>query len=121
MAEFKLEDLMPMSIMKGPPLPRFLVIYWPWYTEKPPGTYRLTVSRVGNGTVTPGSGDYTAGTTVTLTAVPDTGGAIFDHWEGAAVGTSATVTILMDGDKEVTAYFTGGPPVGRQPIVIIWQ
>jgi len=104
----------------GPPLPRFLVIYWPWYKEKPPDTYRLTIFRVGNGIVTPGSGDYEAGATVSLTAVPDTG-AVFDHWEGAATGTSPTVDILMISDKEVTAHFVGGEPGGREPIEIIWE
>jgi len=116
---FEIEGLLPMPPNMGPPLPRFLVIYWPWYKEKPPGTYRLTVLRVGTGTVTPGSGDYEADSTVTLTAVPDTG-AVFDHWEGDATGTSPTVDILMSSDKSVTAVFTGGPPVGREPIIIDW-
>lgn len=120
MDKFNLEDLMPMDPSLGPPLPRFLQIYWPWATPPPPGTYRLTVFRVGNGTVTPGSGDYEAGTTVTLTAIPDTG-AVFDHWEGDATGTSPTVGILMDRDKEVTAVFTGGEPTEREPIEIIWE
>ncbi|MBA7639598.1 hypothetical protein ES703_47257 [subsurface metagenome] len=115
----ELEDWMPMPPDMGPPLPRWLVLYWPWY-EKPPGTYRLVVFRVGNGTVTPGSGDYEAGSTVTLTAVPDAG-AVFDHWEGDATGTDPVVNILMDGDKEVTAHFVGGPEVDREPIIIIWE
>ena len=120
MTEFNFEDLLPMPPDMGPPLPRFLVIYWPWYEEKPPGTHRLTVFKVGNGTVTPGSADYQAGTTVTLTAVPDTG-AVFDHWSGDAAGTSPTIGILMDRDKEVTANFVGGPPVEREEIEIIWD
>ena len=120
MDNFKLEDLLPMPPHMGPPLPRFLVIYWPWYEEKPPGTYRLTVFRVGNGTVTPGSGDYEAGTTVTLTAVPDTGAA-FDHWSGDATGTDRTINILMDRNKEVTAHFVGGPEVEREEIIIVWE
>lgn len=33
--ELKLENWQPMEPEKGPPLPRFLNIYWPWY--KPPG------------------------------------------------------------------------------------
>ena len=35
MAELKLEDWFPMSPMVGPPLPKFLGIYWPWYKEEP--------------------------------------------------------------------------------------
>ena len=120
MAEIKLEDWLPMSPMEGPPLPRFLVIYWPWYEEKPTETFRLAVFKVGNGTVTPGSADYQAGTTVTLTAAPDTG-AVFDHWSGDVTGTNPTVNILIDRDKEVTANFVGGPAGERIPIVVIWD
>jgi len=29
----KLDDFLPMSPMEGPPLPRLLGIYWPWYTK----------------------------------------------------------------------------------------
>lgn len=116
----ELEDWLPMEPTKGPPLPRFLVIFWPWYTPPPPGTYRLTVFRVGNGTVEPGSGDYDAGSTVTLTAIPDTG-AIFDHWEGDATGTDPVIDVLMTSDKSVTAHFIGGPPIEREEIEIIWE
>lgn len=35
--EFNIENWMPMEPAKGPPLPRFLGIYWPWYKpELPP-------------------------------------------------------------------------------------
>lgn len=35
--EFTIENWMPMEPAKGPPLPRFLGIYWPWYRpELPP-------------------------------------------------------------------------------------
>jgi len=36
----ELEDLLPMSPEMGPPLPRFLQIFWPWYKkeEEPPPT-----------------------------------------------------------------------------------
>ncbi|KKN87081.1 hypothetical protein LCGC14_0263510 [marine sediment metagenome] len=120
MNNFEAEDLIPMPPAMGPPLPRFLQIYWPWFSPPPPGTYRLTVFRVGNGIVTPGSGDYEAGAMVTLTAVPDTG-AVFDHWSGDATGTNPGVGILMDRNKEVTAHFVGGPPVEREPIEITWE
>lgn len=33
--EFKLEDWLPQEPNQGPPLPRLLGIFWPWY--KPPG------------------------------------------------------------------------------------
>jgi len=34
MDDFELEDYLPMPPKMGPPLPRFLGIFWPWY--KPP-------------------------------------------------------------------------------------
>lgn len=120
MDNIELEDFMPMPPNMGPPLPRFLVIYWPWYKEAPPETYRLTVFRVGNGTVTPGSGDYEADSIVTLTAVPDPG-AVFDHWSGDATGTDPTTDVVMNRNKEVTAHFVGGPLAEREPIEIIWE
>ncbi len=30
---FSLEMLLPMSPLEGPPLPRVMGIYWPWYKE----------------------------------------------------------------------------------------
>lgn len=33
MAELNLENWTPMSPLKGPPLPRFFGVYWPWYKE----------------------------------------------------------------------------------------
>jgi len=36
MDNIEIENWFPMDFMKGPPLPRFLKIYWPWYTPGPP-------------------------------------------------------------------------------------
>lgn len=36
MNDLELEDWMPMEPDKGPPLPRFLGIYWPWYKPVEP-------------------------------------------------------------------------------------
>jgi len=33
---FELENWLPMEPQLGPPLPRFLNIYWPWYKPAPP-------------------------------------------------------------------------------------
>jgi hypothetical protein len=41
---------------------------------------------------------------VTLTATPASGYA-FDYWDGAASGSSPTVTITMNSDKSTTAHF----------------
>ena len=51
-----------------------------------------------------GGGEYAAGTTVTLTASPDTG-FTFDHWSGDVTGTTNPETLLVDGDKLLTAHF----------------
>ena len=52
---------------------------------------------------------------VTLTATPDPGW-VFDHWEGACSGTTATCSVSVAADSNVTAVFaqppaapTGGP------------
>ena len=66
----------------------------------------LTVSIVGNGTVTPATGtSFSSGDTANLTATPDTGWQ-FDGWSGDLTSTNATETLLMDADKTVTATFS---------------
>jgi uncharacterized repeat protein (TIGR02543 family) len=81
------------------------------YTITPPTIYTMTVSKVGNGTVTaPGiacggdcQGDFTKDTNAVLTATPATGHT-FTGWTGACTGT--TCTVLMNGAKTATATFT---------------
>jgi uncharacterized repeat protein (TIGR02543 family) len=72
----------------------------------PPATYTLTTSAV-NGTVTrtPNKTSYTAGETVTLQAVPNSG-YTFSGWSGALTGTTNPATLVMDANKSVTANFT---------------
>jgi gliding motility-associated-like protein/uncharacterized repeat protein (TIGR02543 family) len=62
-----------------------------------------TASPVEGGTVS-GSGNYDAGTTVTLIVTPATG-YIFTGWSGDVVDTSPSVTITMNSDRSVTANF----------------
>ena len=76
-------------------------------TKQPtPITYNLSVSvsPSGAGSVSPSDGEYKEGTQVKLTASP-TGGYTFDYWSGDASGSAATITITMDSNKSVTAYF----------------
>jgi hypothetical protein len=75
-----------------------------------PETYTLTTSvgPSGSGSVSPSSGTYDVGTSVPLTATPASGYS-FSHWGGDASGTSTSVTITMNSDKDVTAYFTTIP------------
>lgn len=69
-------------------------------------TRDLTISVNGQGTTNPSPGTHTYddGTQVTITASPDSGWK-FDHWDGDISGTSSTIVITMDSNKNVTAYF----------------
>ncbi len=70
-------------------------------------SYTLTINQVGNGTVTPLSGgSYLSGTTVPLSAVADAGWS-FSIWAGSGFfSIDASTSILMDGDRTITATFT---------------
>jgi len=90
----------------------------PFYTEAqwdahilvcpgPVTFYHLDVhvpSWAAGGFIQPGSGEYEAHYTVTLTAHP-LDGYRFTGWGGDASGTSPTFSLYMDGDKYVEAYF----------------
>lgn len=58
----------------------------------------------GEGTVTPASGKFGQGASVTLEAVPAVGW-LFDHWTGDLAGNTNPATVLMNSDKSVSAYF----------------
>jgi hypothetical protein len=70
-------------------------------------TYTLTITAVGPGTTDPPPGAYTFnfGTPVVITATVDPG-AFFLGWSGGLIGNTNPETILIDGDKVVTATFT---------------
>lgn len=74
-----------------------------------------SVSPSGAGSVSPPSGQYTSGTSVTLTATPASG-YTFDYWSGDASGSSPTITITMDSNKSIVAHFS---PVTTLPNVTI--
>jgi beta-lactamase superfamily II metal-dependent hydrolase len=71
-------------------------------------THDLTISVNGQGTTNPSAGtcEYASGAEITITASPASGWK-FDHWSGDASGTSPTIVITMDCDKDITAYFEG--------------
>ena len=75
----------------------------------PPTKYNLTVNTIGQGSVTPNGGMYEEGTSVTLTATPASGWQ-FDGWSGDASGSNNPITIIMNGNKTVTATFSKIPP-----------
>ncbi len=68
--------------------------------------FTLTVVIDGNGSVIkdPDQTTYSCGTVVELTAVPDSCWS-FSHWSGDLTGSNNPETIVMDGDKTVTAHF----------------
>jgi expansin (peptidoglycan-binding protein) len=72
-------------------------------------SYTLGISVAGNGLTSPvpGTHTYSSNASVTVTATPASG-ATFAGWSGAATGTANPVTIVMDGDKALTATFSGG-------------
>jgi uncharacterized repeat protein (TIGR02543 family) len=69
-------------------------------------TYTLTLSVVGNGTVTksPDLAAYDSASTVQLTATP-AAGYTFAGWSGDVSGTSNPLTMVMNSSKEITAIF----------------
>jgi hypothetical protein len=68
--------------------------------------YTLTVNVVGQGSVAlnPPGGTYPSGTSVQLTANA-TAGWHFDHWSGDLTGSANPATLVMNGNKTVTATF----------------
>ena len=83
-----------------------------------PTYYTLTISASSGGTTSPAPGTYSyqEGTIVSVTAIPNTNYA-FDYWEldGAYAGTENPITITMDSDHTLKAYFTYSPPPPPPP------
>ena len=77
------------------------------FTQVSGGQFTLSATPVGSGTVAfnPPGGVYDAGTVVTLTATPSSGGQ-FLNWSGDLSGSSNPATITVDANKSVTATFT---------------
>jgi uncharacterized protein (TIGR02145 family) len=68
-------------------------------------TLTTSVSPAGAGTVSPAGGSYAAGTRVTVTPAANSGYQ-FSTWSGDMSGSANPGSILMDGNKSVTANFT---------------
>jgi len=68
--------------------------------------YSLNVSIIplGSGSISPTGGDFVSGTELILTAIPNSG-YYFVSWGGDASGSSPTVVITMDSNKNVVANF----------------
>ncbi len=79
---------------------------YPFLVEDEPEEYTLTITVVGQGSTDPGEGTHTylEGEQVTITATPDTGWYFFE-WQGDHTGTEDEITVMMDGDLDLTAVF----------------
>src|SRR5690606_28991804 len=71
-------------------------------TEEPPHSYSLSTAASpaegGKITVSPASGAYTEGQTVTLKPEPSPNW-VFEQWEGDASGSSSPLTLTMNANK----------------------
>ena len=74
------------------------------FVAAPPRTLTVTVNGPGGVTKSPDKATYLHGESVTLTAVPGAN-ASFLGWSGALTGVTNPATLVMDGDKAVTATF----------------
>ncbi len=77
--------------------------------NSPQNNFTLTVgaspSQGGTVSRSPDMSQYESGTVVTLTANPNYG-YDFDRWEGDATGQTNPITVTVDANKNVTAFFT---------------
>lgn len=85
----------------------------------PPAPAKVTLTIVAHegGTTNPAPGtyQYDAGSTVTITAIPNTG-YVFNHWlVNGAKRTENPLTLTLDTDKMVEAYFAQAPPPPPTP------
>ena len=74
-------------------------------------TYALATSVVGGGslTIVPDLPTYSCGASVEISALADAGWQ-FDHWTGSATGSDNPLTVIMSGDKSITAVFVDIAP-----------
>ena len=91
---------------------------YPFLVVEEPEEYTLTIIVVGQGTTDPEEGTHTylEGEQVTITATPETGW-YFLEWDGDYTGTEEEITVIMDGNLEITAVFeeeTGFVPTNTE-------
>ena len=65
---------------------------------------KTTIDPAEGGTISPSSGSYDSGKSVTLTAIPSENYA-FSNWGGDVQGSTSTVVVTMDSDINITASF----------------
>jgi uncharacterized repeat protein (TIGR02543 family) len=67
--------------------------------------YTLTVTAGDGGTVSQTGGSYDEGTSVSITATPNTG-YDFSGWTGSETSNSPTISVVMNSNKSITANFS---------------
>jgi polygalacturonase len=77
-------------------------------TFAPIPTFTLTMSTAGTGSVTPTTGSYAVGSTVTLRAIQTDPGWPFAGWTGDISSTVNPVTITLNGNMNITGNFVQG-------------
>ena len=78
-------------------------------TDPVPPTYHVTVRSGGGGTVT-GEGDYTVGSSVTISATPSSDEYVFSKWEiGSATVFDNPYSFTVNGPVTANAVFTKKP------------
>jgi hypothetical protein len=89
------------------------------FATLPANKYSLAVLTSGSGTVTnnPFTANYASNSTVTLTAVPDTGN-YFVNWSGNASGSMNPLNFTMNTNMVITATFSTAMPLTNQPPTI---
>ena len=68
-------------------------------------TLSVSVSPSNSGTVSPQTGEYEEGSSVTIRATGNSN-FVFDYWSGNASGSENTLVITMDRNKNITANFS---------------
>jgi len=110
--EFKLEDWMPVMPMHGPPLPRILGIFWPWYEAEVPPPYPFL--KLYDLNITPKEVQIGNPVSISCTAEnigSETGSKTIELKIGGEVVATREVT-LAPGDSEVVS-FEVTPDVAR--------
>jgi hypothetical protein len=70
-------------------------------------TWQLSTVLEGQGTVSPSGGTFSDGDEITITALPVSGWS-FDHWGGHISGSGNPITVTINSDKTIYAYFIPG-------------
>ncbi len=87
-----------------------------WDVNK--GLYSINIWNSGSGKVdfNPSGGVYLEGSTINLTAIPNSGWR-FKEWGGMISGTENPISILMDKDYSISAVFEEITSVENEPII----